>query len=393
MRLITLLISLSILVITGCTKEAPTYTGFWKTSCSDGFGVQIKPVKEHLYSVSFCGPGGCFEPGTWVPNTAIDGDPSYKVYSASEIEIKNNHYLKCTNDPTWNVTNATNVESKDAVVGVPVEKERGIIFALRDYTHSNITFSGTGKDIQTLIEPFAFIEDGKLVQLPENLIQDQFANVYYLKNHQYELFAGGSSSGSVEVLQPAFDVQCESYAGIASVKPPNQVTGMRMALASNVKFHDIGYVRREPSVVEKQSIKDLANRIYADNKIPKELYEHATKTNITVIEGKSDSMIIGSFVADQQIKQGGYDNVNTHAVFLIAEKNKSGVFEVKYSWFHSGIEADVEMQDLVDVLDIDGDGMPEIITQFGYYEAVEYHVYKKKDGRWEDIYKQFGSGC
>jgi hypothetical protein len=47
------------------------FTGFWKGECTDAFGLQIKPYDEKLYSVSFCGPGGCFSPGEWTPNTTI----------------------------------------------------------------------------------------------------------------------------------------------------------------------------------------------------------------------------------------------------------------------------------------------------------------------------------
>ncbi len=42
----------------------PDLTGFWKGRCSDAFGVQIKKQAVNIFSVSFCGPGGCFEPGT-----------------------------------------------------------------------------------------------------------------------------------------------------------------------------------------------------------------------------------------------------------------------------------------------------------------------------------------
>jgi hypothetical protein len=86
---------------------ATDYTGFWKGSCDDAFGIQIKPHRDHLYSVSFCGPGGCFEPGTWTPDTKIDGDSKYKVFSSTEIGIKQKDgkgffkYVRCTSDPTW----------------------------------------------------------------------------------------------------------------------------------------------------------------------------------------------------------------------------------------------------------------------------------------------------
>jgi len=87
----------------GSTAESATnFTGFWKSDCSNAFGVQIKPQSANIYSISFCGPGGCFAPGTWKPNTPIEGDPSYRVIDAATLEIKNGErwqrYKKCTSE-------------------------------------------------------------------------------------------------------------------------------------------------------------------------------------------------------------------------------------------------------------------------------------------------------
>src|SRR5688572_12681710 len=60
------------------------YAGFWKDGhCDDEFGLSIAPAGSNSYSVSFCGPGGCFEPGTYRPNTSIVGDPDYKVIDSN----------------------------------------------------------------------------------------------------------------------------------------------------------------------------------------------------------------------------------------------------------------------------------------------------------------------
>jgi len=110
MRYITLLIcSLSFFVVAHNSWGAD-YTGIWKSNCADYFGVQIKHVDNSLYSISFCGLDGCFEPGQWAPNSKNDGDPQYKVISPEKIGIrrkddKNEYftYIKCTSNPTWTV--------------------------------------------------------------------------------------------------------------------------------------------------------------------------------------------------------------------------------------------------------------------------------------------------
>jgi hypothetical protein len=85
-------------LVAACSRPTD-FTGFWKVNCTDAFGVQIKKQ-----SVSFCGPGGCFAPGEWTPNTAIVGDPKYRVLNPTTIEIGHRdgqgwtRYTRCTTD-------------------------------------------------------------------------------------------------------------------------------------------------------------------------------------------------------------------------------------------------------------------------------------------------------
>ena len=86
------------------SAEPGAFTGFWKTQCKDAFGLQIKPFGEAgKYSVSFCGPGGCFEPGTYRSLTAIENDSEYEVISRDHIKVvgrggSRTDYYKCSKD-------------------------------------------------------------------------------------------------------------------------------------------------------------------------------------------------------------------------------------------------------------------------------------------------------
>ena len=68
-------------------QPKPDLAGFWKTDCDDGFGVKIEHAGGDLYSLSFCGPGGCFAPGAWRPNSPIFGDKAYGVLGADAIQL------------------------------------------------------------------------------------------------------------------------------------------------------------------------------------------------------------------------------------------------------------------------------------------------------------------
>ncbi len=69
-------------------SQSHPLAGFWKSGdCSDDFGLAIAPAGKGLYSISFCGPGGCFVPGTYRPNSPIVGDPSYRVVNNNTIDV------------------------------------------------------------------------------------------------------------------------------------------------------------------------------------------------------------------------------------------------------------------------------------------------------------------
>jgi len=62
--------------------------GLWKTDCADGFGLAIDRAAPGLYSISFCGPGGCFTPGSYRPNSPIVSDPAYRVLDPNRIQVR-----------------------------------------------------------------------------------------------------------------------------------------------------------------------------------------------------------------------------------------------------------------------------------------------------------------
>lgn len=69
------------------------YSGFWADEghCDEGFGLVIAPAAPNMYSVSFCGPGGCFDPGTYRPNTPLVGDSSYQLIDLDTIDVSTNN--------------------------------------------------------------------------------------------------------------------------------------------------------------------------------------------------------------------------------------------------------------------------------------------------------------
>ena len=80
----------------GIADPSKDFTGFWKTSCENPFGLRIMPYgRDGKYSVVFCGPGGCGSMAQRGTVTFITQDPHFKVVTDDELEIQGN-------DATWN---------------------------------------------------------------------------------------------------------------------------------------------------------------------------------------------------------------------------------------------------------------------------------------------------
>ena len=52
-----------------------------------------------------------------------------------------------------------------------------------------------------------------------------------------------------------------------------------------------------------------------------------------------------------------------------------------------------EERRFVDQVDIDGDGVAEVIAGGSYYESNDYIIYKRQAGSWRPVYQGGGGGC
>ena len=76
--------------LSGALNPTPAhpYVGFWKADCSANVGLSITAAEPGVYSVSLCGPGACYKPGTYSPNTKLVDDDSYKIESNTRMLVK-----------------------------------------------------------------------------------------------------------------------------------------------------------------------------------------------------------------------------------------------------------------------------------------------------------------
>ena len=103
--------------------------------------------------------------------------------------------------------------------------------------------------------------------------------------------------------------------------------------------------------------------------------------NITAMDLDADgnAELIGSFFIRDQ-------NYNTWALFLIAEA-RNNLYQSVLTWYQKSDEGNVEVRRLIDILDLESDGVAEVFVTSSYYESTDFTIYKKVNGVWRSVYQ------
>ncbi len=112
---------LAFIATAGCTRQESTFAGTWKTRCANYWGLQIRPVGNSFYAVTFCGLSGCLEHAQWTPDTRIEGDPMYEVISEKELRVRRKDggfftYTRCSSTTEWPIGPGRTAEGENSGV-------------------------------------------------------------------------------------------------------------------------------------------------------------------------------------------------------------------------------------------------------------------------------------
>jgi hypothetical protein len=125
----------------------------------------------------------------------------------------------------------------------------------------------------------------------------------------------------------------------------------------------------------------LMNETYAQKRVAATMLAKVKTNNITAIDVDADGKaeLIGSFEISDR-------NQNSQNLFVIAEL-KNNQYQSGLTWYKKGGETDSEVRRLIDVLDLDGDGVAEVFAMSSYYESTDFTIYKKVKGVWRSVYQ------
>jgi hypothetical protein len=248
-----------------------------------------------------------------------------------------------------------------------------------------------------IIDPIVLIRGSTLKEPPHEsdedkkeavALFDQFEKNQYNRGHRYSLLLGGSPLGIATVLEPA-DVSCFSTTATVNLSVPIRQEKMVLAVNSTGGFGLHANWRMKASAEERAIFVGLAADYLGKSGV-KNVQTSAINVDslyATKLGPTEPDALVGNVTLKQE--------TGLHQAFLLATK-KDGKFSVALSSYHTATDSDDASQateSFLDQLDLDHDGVDEIITLFSYYESWEYGIYKLQHGKWERIYKGGGGGC
>jgi len=190
-------------------------------------------------------------------------------------------------------------------------------------------------------------------------------------------------------------------ADVVTATKRTTLKGNIMALATNAKLAKPGSgVRRLPTVAERAEVELLVREELSRNNVPASSSKTLKYQNLTAVDVDGDGKVelVGSYWADTSAKSRAL-------LAFIADLGTDGKYALGYSSFNSVEEGEVMSSDikdidtgvyherLLDLFDVDGDGISEIFTYTMSFEGAGFNVYKRTGGKWASIYEFSNYHC
>ena len=241
------------------------------------------------------------------------------------------------------------------------------------------------------VEPIVIIRGGKYIAPPVDgpeSVTKKFTETFFHPGRRYRVVFGGGDAGTLSVVKE-IEPGCIGLTAEVQLQTSARIGGQVEALA--VSSDDIGRgesFRRAPTEEERAAALTIARRIYVQRRVTAALIKKMSTVNLTAIDLERDGKaeLIGSF----QIRDAKYISYD---LFVIFEATAAGNYKAALSWYNRGDEENYESRRLGDAVDLDGDGIAEVIVENSYYESNDYVIYKRQGVNWRPIYTGGGGGC
>jgi hypothetical protein len=270
-------------------------------------------------------------------------------------------------------------------------------------TPEQIIFAVSGEKDKTL-EPIAIWRGGKLEATVGGDADDKtlnaFAKTYYRTGQKYRLVFGGGDAGLALVKTSLTATDCAKANASVTLQTKTQLNKLVMALAVNTSAKLPASVRRRPTPEEREAVSGPVRIEYGKHGVTLIALKGLTYTNLTALDldrdgtfelvgsalvsGKGDDKRLLFFIAEQQngkyaLRQANYEQ--------ITPENLASGGDIK------DIDGGLLNELLLDVYDVDGDGVAEVFTVKQTFEGNNYTIYRQVDGSWSEWFKGYNYHC
>ena len=257
------------------------------------------------------------------------------------------------------------------------------------------------------VEPIGYVDrNGKVTGAIDGaskpLVLNAFHKTYFAKGKTYSLLFGGKTSGTVAVVSSNPKAECGSFeAKVRTKTTRTPLTGNVMALATNSKLAKPGSgIRRLPTAAERSETEALVRSEFVKNGVAEAVTTNLRSLNLTALDVDSDANaeLVGTYWVETSPKERGL-------LFFIAQRGADGKYAFGFSEFNKVGEADTMSEDikdvdsgvyherLLDVLDVDDDGVGEVFSYVMSFEGAGFNVYKRNRTGWSKHFEGSNYHC
>ncbi len=273
----------------------------------------------------------------------------------------------------------------------PPEAQTHVVFAVsKSWGGEGIP----GESSRPYIEVVALIEGGRYLSPPPptesrksaKAETSRFESQYFASGRKYNVYIAGEPAGAVEVIKPE-STGCASLSAVVTGTGALEDDDVRAVATSLPVAPRPAAHRRRPTSEEEAAVLHLASAMFR---------MHGARSS-AVRRIRIERLVVTDLDHDQQPELVGSFRLRgspERTLLLVAKPDGDG-YQAELAWHFrsSGAMDDRQQRSLVDHLDLDGDGVDEMIVRLESHQGWQYGIYKKHKKTWKLIYTGGGGDC
>jgi hypothetical protein len=227
----------------------------------------------------------------------------------------------------------------------------------------------------------------------------RFCKEEYTRGRKLELYIDGNKCGTAKITTVDTVHSCSPVVSEVHVSYTDSAnlhfTGHGLAVAT------LGPRRIIPqfsvdTILEK-SLYEYAKSEFIKRGVAKGIAERLEVTDIRATDLDGDGKpeyLVNYLIIGEEVIRGDYNPNMQYSLTLILKPTADGGYKQVFSHFPDpGIPDESHVYRFGDVIDLDGDGICEVIIQKRNYSSWDYIILKRKGEIWEEVYEGAGGGC